>query len=108
MFWGKHFWLSIHMIALGYPFKPSLEDTKNYTAFFENLYHVIPCTICSREYKEYINEHPLTTSHIKDTESLFKWTVDIHNMVNKKLNKPYMSHDVAWNFYTNPESFIHF
>jgi hypothetical protein len=103
--WGKHLWFSMHFIALGYPQKPSTENVRDYRNYFGNLHRTIPCTVCSFEYERILQEHPLDLSHLKDNESLFRWTVDIHNMVNKKLNKQQMSQDDAWDFYNHPDIF---
>jgi ATP-dependent Zn protease len=99
--WGKYLWVSIHLIALGYPMNPSSEDKNNYIAFFESLKNVIPCYKCSENYKKNLLELPLTFDNtLKDRLSLFKWTVDLHNIVNKETNKPTISYDQAEKIYT--------
>lgn len=103
--WGKHLWFSIHFIALGYPQEPSSINVRDYKIYFENFHRMIPCVFCSLGYVQHITERPLDLSDLNDKKSLFKWTVDIHNLVNKKLNKPQMSHEAAWDFYNNPGNF---
>ena len=91
--WGPHLWKAIHMISIGYPREPSEEQRKNYKIFFESLYTVIPCSVCSNNYKRHIQENPITNATMKDKQSLAKWLIDIHNMVNQEQNKKIYSHD---------------
>lgn len=84
--WGKYIWTSIHMIALGYPDKPTQEDKFNYQQFYMNLWKVIPCYKCAINYKKHLEELPID-EHLNDNMSLFKWTVDFHNIVNKEIGK---------------------
>ena len=99
--WGKHFWYTIHFIALDYPEKPNSEDKRDFQIFFENLHKVIPCYKCSVNYVKHLNERPLEISDLESNETLFKWTVDIHNIVNRDLNKKQMSYNNAWKMYQN-------
>lgn len=99
--WGKHFWYTIHFIALDYPEKPNNEDKRDFQTFFENLHKVIPCYKCSVNYVKHLKERPLEQSDLENNETLFRWTVDIHNIVNKELKKRQMSYDDAWKLYQN-------
>jgi Erv1 / Alr family len=96
--WGKYIWTSIHMIALGYPDKPTDEDKMNYKQFYINLWKVIPCYKCSVNYQKHLEELPID-AHLNDNMSLFKWTVDFHNIVNKELGKK------EWTFEETLEKF---
>lgn len=99
--WGKHFWYTIHFIALDYPENPNSEDKRDFQTFFENLHKVIPCYKCSVNYVKHLKERPLEMSDLENNETLFKWTVDIHNIVNRDLNKKQMSYNNAWKMYQN-------
>jgi len=93
--WGPKLWMSIHFIALAYPISPTEEQKKNYKTFFEIIQTVLPCSLCSNNYKQHLKEKPLNDSVLKDKESLVKWTIDMHNMVNKDNNKEILSYDKA-------------
>jgi hypothetical protein len=100
--WGKHLWFSIHFIAMAYPRNPSYEQRENYKQFYENLWKVIPCKKCSVHYKRHLKELPLeggSTDFLENNKSLFKWTVNIHNIVNESLGKPQMTLEEAENMY---------
>jgi hypothetical protein len=63
---------------------------------------VLPCGTCGRHFAEVLKESPLPETG--DIEVLFKWSVDVHNMVNKKLEKPVVSYEEAKEFWlTLPE-----
>jgi hypothetical protein len=97
--WGKHLWKSLHFIALGFPSQPSSEEVAAYREFFENLWKIIPCYKCSVNYKRHLNELPIQQA-LEGKESLFNWTVRLHNIVNKELGKPEVSIQEAWLLYT--------
>ena len=85
--WGPFFWHTIHIIALGYPKNPTYTDKKCAKEFYESLTYLLPCSICREHYKEHIVKNPLAT-FLDSRNDLIKWTIDIHNSVNKMLGKP--------------------
>lgn len=96
--WGKHLWHSIHYIAINYPDLPTLEDKNNYRTFYENLKYIIPCEACRKHYTDLLNsELKLTSDILSNQTTLFKWTVDIHNNINLRLNKKEMEYAEAIN-----------
>ena len=99
--WGTHVWYSIHLIALGYPSAPTLENKRQYHAFYNQLAFVLPCQMCSTHYTEILRSKlPLTMEHLHSRDTLFAWTVAIHNVVNTDLGKPAMSLSRAAAFYS--------
>lgn len=84
--WGKFIWTSIHIIALGYPDKPTQLDKQNYKEFLTNFWKVIPCYKCSQNYQVHLKELPID-EYLTDNLTLFEWTVKLHNIVNKQLGK---------------------
>lgn len=104
--WGKHMWSTIHFIALGFPQKPSEAQKSNFKTFFENLYNVLPCNTCSEHLQNTIkNDLPLYANNLSNNTELFKWTVELHNIVNKRLKKPLMSFKEAENMYYKRDMF---
>lgn len=88
--WGPPMWISIHLVALGYPKNPSYADKKAAKDFFESLQFLLPCELCRNHYKENLKKFPITP-HLDRRDDLFKYTVMLHNEVNKMLNKPVMT-----------------
>ena len=98
--WGSHLWFSLHTISFAYPIKPTLIDQNNYKNFFVSLQNVIPCSVCQRNYKRHILEHPID-KHLNSRKDLVYWLIDIHNMVNSEIGKKFMSYDVVLKKYEN-------
>jgi len=104
--WGSSGWIFIHYTALGYPDNPTDEDKKNYKSFFYNLGNTLPCLKCANNFKKNINELPIDNS-LNSRNDLFKWTVNIHNMVNNELGKNNLSFEEALNKYKNTRPSIY-
>jgi hypothetical protein len=101
LIWGKYVWMSLHLIALGYPINPTQEDKNAYKNFFNDFYKVIPCVDCAHHYKTNLNDVPLTDTVFSSRNNIFDWTIEIHNKVNVMLGKPVISKEHAYNIFTN-------
>lgn len=99
--WGKHYWFVFHIVGLKYPEEPSIEDKIAYTHFYKELWRFIPCNTCSSNYLAHFEQLPID-DHLNNNTTLFKWTVDFHNIVNTSLNKPIMSVNDAMAQYSSP------
>lgn len=96
--WGPGAWTFIHYLALAYPENPSTEEKENYKNFFINLQNVLPCDKCAENYKQNLQKYPLDTA-LTNNQSLFKWTVNIHNEVNSESDKKDYSYEEAFKLY---------
>lgn len=96
--WGPFFWHTIHIVALGYPNSPTYTDKKSAKEFYESLAFLLPCAICKEHYKEHLAKNPLTP-FLDSKKDLLKWTINIHNLVNKKLGKPEWTHEEVMIYY---------
>ena len=85
--WGPFFWHTIHIVALGYPANPNYTEKKCAKEFYESLAFLLPCAVCREHYKTHLEKYPLTPS-LDSKKDLLKWTIDVHNAVNKMLGKP--------------------
>ena len=85
--WGPFLWNTIHIVALGYPSEPTYTHKKAMKEFFEALQVIIPCPNCRRHFAKHLETFPITP-HLDNRRDLFKWTVVLHNSVNKALGKP--------------------
>jgi hypothetical protein len=96
--WGPPTWILIHSVALTYPINPTQEQKLNYKNFFTNLKYILPCETCRKNYEIHLNMFPIRL----DTRStLFQWSVDMHNEVNKKNNKKIVKYDEAHSIFEN-------
>ena len=98
--WGPHGWKFLHYVSLGYPNSPSYEDKSNYKQFYHSLQHVLPCEKCAMNYKQNLVKLPID-NHLESRDSLVKWVIDIHNLVNNELGKEKVSYEEALDLYTN-------
>lgn len=89
--WGEDAWRFMHVVALGFPADPTDQDRRDYEAFYRSLTRVLPCAHCRKGYAEIFERNPINTD---DADSLFLWTVDVHNAVNRKLGHDVM--DPKW------------
>ena len=97
--WGPFFWHTIHIVALGYPAEPSHAHKKAAKEFYESLRILIPCPICKDHYNEHLEKYPLTP-HLDRRTDLFRWTILLHNEVNKVLGKPIFTETQVIQYYT--------
>lgn len=96
--WGPYGWSLIHYVALGYPEQPTFDIITKYRNFFISLANVIPCEKCKTHYREMIDKNP---PQLENKDALFKWTVDIHNIVNKRLGKDTFTLNQAYDKFMN-------
>lgn len=68
------------------------KSEENAKIWFESWKSKISCGNCKAHLEELLNILPVDYS---SKEGFFKWTVEIHNMVNKKLEKPIISLEEA-------------
>ena len=93
-YWGPKAWYFIHSIALGYSNNPTDIEKEKYKIFFENLGYVLPCQNCQEHYTKNLIKEELDIA-LKNKKKLFKWTVDLHNKVNKMIGKRIYSYEEA-------------
>jgi hypothetical protein len=82
--WGPHFWMTLHIACLG------CQDPKVLADFVEGYKEIIPCLSCREHFEQVLVDNP-----VPETDDLFKWSVDVHNIVNKQLGKPEFSYEAA-------------
>lgn len=80
---GPYFWGALHLACL------YAGDLEALTSFINSYTEVLPCPMCRVHFAEVISLYPIPTEG--DQYIFFKWSVDVHNVVNKKLDKPTMT-----------------
>ena len=94
--WGPHGWKFMHYVALAYPVKPTADQKIQYKTFFESIQNILPCGLCSHNYKKHLKELPIDDSVLESNITLLKWTIDMHNKVNVENGKrEYNSEEVV-------------
>lgn len=90
---GNILWSYIHTISLIY--SPVTIDC------LKTIGKCMPCQVCIDHYYELMNKYPLD-DYKQEEFGLFKWTVMIHNMVNRKLGKEEWSFERALDHWSIP------
>ena len=82
---GSNTWSFLHTMAANYPEKPSVEQKTEMKTFIYLFSKFYPCSTCAKDLQEQLKETP------PETDSQYKlsqWFCKVHNLVNKKLDKP--------------------
>jgi hypothetical protein len=91
--WGPNAWDFMHTVTFSYPESPTTEEMTNMKHFFYSTSEVLPCTKCRSHFSRLVHtEYPIT-DHLTSKETLSKWLVEAHNLVNDRLGKPRLSYD---------------
>ena len=78
--WGPELWKEIHNYAKNW-------NGNKYEAmqYYRSIPKKIPCQECRKNWMHHIQICPIRMENKKE---LYKWTVDMHNLVNIELGKP--------------------
>ena len=102
--WGPTYWSYIHMITLNYPNKPTKKERDKHFFMVRNFIDTLPCPTCRNEINNIINDNNLRNS-LGSKEKFMKYFWNIHNQVNKRLNKPQLSLKKFKKLYSSQTSF---
>jgi hypothetical protein len=103
IYWGKPMWQSMHYVALKYPQNPTNEEKMNYMNYYKSIGDILPCPPCRKHYKKMLEDHPMNDEVMQSNDTLFAWTVFLHNKVNQRLGKKIYTVEEAKKLYTNPQ-----
>jgi hypothetical protein len=80
---------------MGAPETLSKEQKKHYKTFFDTLPYLLPCSVCGDHMLANLKSEPID-NYLQGRESLFKWSVKFHNLVNTQTGKPQVMLDDAF------------
>ena len=94
--WGTHLWGYIHTICIIDSDEPIIiqKQTDKVIHCLKELPNSIICSKCAEHFKEALTEF-LESGSIYVSMKLFRWSVDFHNDINKKLEKSIFSYEDA-------------
>lgn len=96
---GPSFWFTLHNGAVSYPENPTKFVKDGMKQLIINLPLLIPCkSPCREHFYDYIVKSNLDDV-IRNRENLFRFFVDIHNLVNSRYGKDVMSLEDAKTIY---------
>ena len=85
--WGPSMWHYLHTMSFNYPVEPTKENKHYYKQFVKNLQYTLPCKYCRINLKNNFKAHPIKDCHMKNRESFSRYVYELHELVNKMLNK---------------------
>lgn len=92
--WGIFLWSFIHSISYCKYSHDELNTKiqKNIIEKLKNVKLIIPCEHCAKDYNDFIIKNSFDNLDLTQNNVIFNWTVDLHNKINKKINKPELSY----------------
>jgi hypothetical protein len=97
-FWANPIWYILHFSAYHAPIILNKQWSLGYKAFVCCLMITLPCSICRNHLKETLPKVPID-NYLFTRESIFEWSVDLHNLVNKDIHKPIINIQEALKMY---------
>ena len=88
--WGPAAWKFFETVAFHYPKDPTEEEQHAAFEFFNSLKELLPCEKCKVHFEENIGSLPI---NVESRDTLSRWVVKFHNIVNKSLGKPIVQYD---------------
>ena len=85
--WGPGLWHSLHAISFNYPINPTELQKTKYKQWIKNMKYVLPCKYCRINLIQNFKKLPLLDKHMKNRYTFSKYIYDLHELVNKMLNK---------------------
>lgn len=85
--WGPGMWHFLHSMSFNYPVEPTQNDKNNYKNFILSLKDILPCGKCRKNLNNNFKKLPLTMKHLKDRDSFSKYVYELHEVINKMLDK---------------------
>jgi len=94
--WGPKAWGFFEAVAFKYPENPTDDEKRAAGHFFESLKYLLPCEKCKVHFSENILKLPI---NVTSRDTLSRWVVDFHNLVNVSTNKPIKSYEEVAELY---------
>jgi len=88
--WGPYLWNVLH--ALTFKYEPSKDRTSYKRLFTYHLFNMLPCKPCRQNFRRHIESYPIK---LDTRESLSRWLVKIHNIINATLEKKKIKYEVV-------------
>ncbi len=96
--WGSALWHFLHVLSFSYPEYTDdemlIRETYN---FFNSLKYILPCDECREHYKQNFKK---LEQNLNSRENLIKWVYNLHDTVNKQLDKTSPSLEEVYKKYT--------
>lgn len=98
--WGPHYWFFLHTLAYSYPDTPNEFTKRKYYDLIQNMPLFLPNPEIAKRFSQTLDKYPVTP-YLDCRESFVRWTIYIHNYVNRTLEKP------EWELLEALENYLH-
>ena len=98
---GPGTWITTHVYSLVCEQSGRKRDYRQFASYTYRMIHALPCGKCRRHAVRYLDRHAIPMSKLEG--SIFRWTVDFHNSVNRRLKKPVVTEQQAREMFENTE-----
>jgi hypothetical protein len=93
---GPGMWLTIHILAFN---STTIDSQKIFCSTIKIICSNIPCSNCRQHAMDYIESNPPEKYISEDSKSIFKWSCDFHNDVNKRTNSTILDPNILYSKY---------
>lgn len=98
--WGNAVWMLLHYITANMPDRPSSNHIIALKAMINTFTVLLPCTVCRSNLLMNLKMPQLNiNNYTKNGQTIFIWSVNLHNVVNSELGKPEFDVEEAWKMY---------
>jgi hypothetical protein len=103
--WGPDYWRVCHAVTFMYPeTNPKASDKRVIINFFELLPFILPCAACGIHLHATFKDLPLDDTVLESRDSLTRWLVKVHNIVNTRKGKPTANYVDVYKFYQQDDT----
>lgn len=82
---GRSAWKLLHTMTVKYPVEPNEDEKELMLDYLYSFARLYPCGECARHFRKVLEQYP---PNVTDRDSLSLWGCKVHNVVNKRLEKP--------------------
>jgi len=82
--WGPKAWEFLHTLTFSYSEEPTPQEQQSALNLFNSLPDMLPCKLCGDHCRQNLIDLP---PQVQNKDSLSRWLVDFHNMVNEQTNE---------------------
>lgn len=103
--WGRAAWTWLHVVAMNYPEEPNAKERVDMRDFLQSFTLHIPCLACQRHFAKMTRAERESADHsvYASRDAFARATVEWHNAVNRRLEKPEVQFDTFLSWFESPK-----
>lgn len=92
--WGKHAWMFLYAVAMGYPNDPTPADRDAAKDMIESLQYLLPCHSCRQNFVNEMQENPIDEA-LDCSDSFTRYIFRLENIVSARTGGTVRTFDEA-------------